>query len=173
MPPCANSDARLARVGGGAAPAGDPGRTSAGTEIGRRGPVDARNVGSALVLVVDDDVRTARLLVRLLRDDGFEVERCTDGACAVARLGRHPMPRALITDLRMPHVDGMSVARYARSRSPTMPVFVMTGYPNLVEAAELSPPAFVHTKPIDYQRLSDELRKAAVPTLPSVRRPGL
>jgi two-component system response regulator MprA len=138
--------------------------------------VDAKNVESALILVVDDDVRTARLLVRLLRDDGFEVEMCTDGACAIARLGRHPLPSALITDLRMPHVDGMSVARYARSRSPQMPIFVTTGYPNLVDAApmdaELTPPAFVHTKPIDYQRLAEELRHAAVLPVPSRRLHG-
>jgi CheY-like chemotaxis protein len=127
-----------------------------------------------LVLVVDDDVRSARLLVRLLEDDGFDVELATDGARAIARLGRHPLPQALVTDLCMPHVDGLSVARYARSLSPRMPVFLVTGYPELVHGSpadvELEPAAFVHTKPIDYQRLSDELREAAVVAVPSVRR---
>ena len=130
--------------------------------------MDAR-ARQALLLVVDDDVRTARLLVRMLRDDGFQVELAVDGASAIARLGRSPVPDALVTDIRMPYADGMSVARYARSRRPEMAVFVVTGYPHLVcrgSSGDLSPPALVHTKPLDYQRLIDQLR--ALEVAPSV-----
>jgi DNA-binding NtrC family response regulator len=126
--------------------------------------MDAMMVDPALILVVDDDVRTARLLVRMLRDDGFEVELATDGATAIGRLGRQPMPDVLVTDLRMPHADGMAVARYARSRRPNLPVFVVTGYPHLVApggSLSIEPPPVVHAKPIDYARLSSDLRRCA------------
>jgi len=123
--------------------------------------MDAVRVDPALILVVDDDVRTARVLVRMLRDDGFQVELATDGAAAIGRLARQPIPDVLVTDLRMPHADGVAVARYARSQRPDLPVFVVTGYPELVApgtAQTFDPPAVVHTKPLDYGALSKELR---------------
>src|SRR5262249_11463742 len=112
--------------------------------------------------VVDDDVRTARLLVRMLREDGFEVELSTNGAAAIGRLTRPPIPDVLVTDLRMPQADGLAVARYARSRRPNIPVFVVTGYPNLAaaETPSLEPPAIVYTKPLDYRALTADLRAA-------------
>jgi len=108
------------------------------------------------VLVVDDDVRTARLLARLLNEDGFEVEVSSDGARAIARLSREPAPDVLVTDLRMPHADGLSVARYARSLHPSMPVFIVTGYPELVGSIDkvLNPAARVFTKPLAYPELT-------------------
>ena len=46
------------------------------------------------VLVVDDDERTARLLARLLTEDGFDVEVVTDGVAAMARLSNGEGPTA-------------------------------------------------------------------------------
>ena len=48
-----------------------------------------------LVLVADEDARTARLLARMLRDDGYNVELVLDGAAALARLTRSPLPDAV------------------------------------------------------------------------------
>jgi len=144
--------------------------------------MDALKAEPALILVVDDDVRTARLLVRMLRDDGFEVELATDGASAIGRLARQPTPDVLVTDIRMPHADGVAVAKYARSRRPGLPVVVVTGYPEMVAPGanqSLVPPAIVHTKPVDYGSLRDELRRcigsrplAPRPTPVSWRRPA-
>jgi len=111
------------------------------------------------ILVVDDDVRTARLLARLLVEDGFDVEVSSDGATAIARLSREPAPDVLVTDLRMPHADGLSVARYARSRNPSIPVFIVTGYPELVGSLDnvLAPIARVFTKPLAYPELTEAM----------------
>lgn len=111
------------------------------------------------ILVVDDDVRTARLLARLLVEDGFDVEVSSDGATAIARLSREPSPDVLVTDLRMPHADGLSVARYARSRNPSIPVFIVTGYPELVGSLDnvLAPIARVFTKPLAYPELTEAM----------------
>lgn len=112
------------------------------------------------MLVVDDDARTARLLARMLREDGFDVELALDGAMAIARLGRSPMPDVLVTDISMPHADGIAVSRYARSRSPNLPIVLVTGYPELVPNARnaLVPSPTVFTKPLDYAKLSAALQ---------------
>ena len=116
---------------------------------------------SPLVFVVDDDGRTARMLAQMLRGDGFRVEVATDGATAIGRLSRAPIPAALVTDLHLPHADGLAVARYARSRRPALPVFVVTGHPDMVarSADPLTPPeAELFTKPLDYPELLRRLQ---------------
>lgn len=121
---------------------------------------------AALILVVDDDVRTARLLARMLQEDGFDVELAIDGAAAINRLARSPIPDILVTDLRMPHADGVAVASYARSRRPGIPVLLVTGYPDLVsrDGNVLDPAPTVLSKPLDYARLRDELGRLTGPT---------
>jgi len=116
----------------------------------------------SLLLIVDDDARSASLLGRLLRSDGFDTEVTTDGAAALARLTRSPVPDALITDFHLAHADGLAVGRYARSRRVAMPVFVVTGDPSsaLRAADPLDPPAVVMTKPVDYSDLVLRLRSA-------------
>jgi two-component system response regulator MprA len=111
------------------------------------------------ILVVDDDARSARMLVRMLREDGYDAELAVDGEGAIVRLDRAPMPDILVTDLKMPHADGIAVIRHAQSRCPRLPVFVITGHPELMAGSEgaFDPPAIVFTKPIDYAVLSDRL----------------
>ena len=123
---------------------------------------------AALILIVDDDVRTARILARMLREDGFDVELAVDGAAAINRLARSPMPDVLVTDLQMPHADGVAVASYARSRRPGLPVLIVTGYPDLVsrDGDALDPAPTVLSKPLDYARLGDELRRLTGRTAP-------
>jgi two-component system response regulator MprA len=107
-----------------------------------------------LVLIVDNDARSAGLLARLLRSDGYDAEVTTDGAAALARLTRSPVPDALATDFHLPHADGLAVARYARSRRALMPVFILTSYPQSLTRSvdDLDrPPIILLTKPLDYE----------------------
>ncbi|MEO7730235.1 MAG: response regulator [Kofleriaceae bacterium] len=115
-----------------------------------------------LLLIVDDDARSASLLGRLLRTDGFDTEVTTDGAAALARLTRSPVPDALITDFHLAHADGLAVGRYARSRRAAMPIFVVTGDPSSVARAAdpLGEPTVLITKPVDYADLVVRLRVA-------------
>ena len=108
-----------------------------------------------LVLVVDADARSASLLARLLRADGYETEVTTDGAAAIARLTRNPVPDAVVTDFHLAHADGLAVARYARSRRPLMSIFLVTGHPNALSTAAdpLDEPLHVLTKPLHYPDL--------------------
>ena len=116
-----------------------------------------------LVLVVDDDARTARRLAMMLREDGFDAEVAIDGAGAIGRLTRTPAPDFLVTDLRMPHADGSSVVQFARSRQPNLPVIVVTGHPNMAQAlASLEPSVLVMSKPVVYEDLLQRLMASSV-----------
>jgi two-component system response regulator MprA len=117
------------------------------------------------VMVVDDDARAARMLALMLREDGYDVEVVLDGAAAINRLAREPLPDLLITDFRMPHADGYAVISYARSREPTLPVLMVTGYPEVVQqwGAALDPPAVVFAKPLAYGELVRAVEQLARP----------
>ena len=118
-----------------------------------------------LVLLVDDDVRTAQRLAEMLREDGFEVEVARDGAAAIARLAREPVPDAVVTELNTAHADGTAVSHFARARRPGIPIIVVTGYPYLfrAEAFSSAPPPVVFTKPVDYATLRDALSRQLLP----------
>jgi CheY-like chemotaxis protein len=124
--------------------------------------MDVRLDRRPLVLVVDEDARSASLLARLLRADGYETEVAIDGAAALARLTRDPVPEVLVTDLHLPHADGLAIGRYARSRRAGIPIFVVTGYPHLVEGTAPTSDGYfeVMTKPLDYAVLLRRLASA-------------
>ena len=115
---------------------------------------------SALILLVEDDVRSARVLARMLVEDGFQVELVRDGAAAIARLSAPPLPGLLCTDLQLPHAGGVAVARYGRSLDPDLPVILTTGYPEQATGIEkeMHPPPVVLTKPFDYRVLRREIQ---------------
>jgi two-component system response regulator MprA len=110
-----------------------------------------------LVLLVEDDARSARLLARMLRDDGWEVEIALDGGAALSRLANGRAPDALVTDFRLPHANGLALAQFARSRDAHIPVVIVTGYPQLVDVDALDPQPIVFTKPIAYPALTAAL----------------
>lgn len=127
-------------------------------------PMQSNRLGARrLLLVVDDDARSAELLGRLLRDDGWDVEVASDGGKALQRLEQKPLPDAIVTDLRMPDVDGLELARRARIENPGLPVFVVTCYPELVDLGQLDPRPQVFTKPVVYDDLTAALRALPSP----------
>lgn len=117
------------------------------------------------ILLVDDDARTSRILVRLLEEDGFCVVFVGDGATALAQLKQGLEPELLITEMQMPGIDGMAVAHYARQLYPQLPIILLTGYPELVgrQAKTLSPSPRVFTKPVNYDALTAELARQREP----------
>jgi len=114
-----------------------------------------------LVLVVDDDARTARTLARMLSEDGYEVDVAVDGAAAIARLGHGPPPDVLVTDVHMPGGDEAAIVYRARSLRPDMLVVVVTGYPYSVDRT-LQPRPVVLTKPLVYGDLRAAIASAGL-----------
>jgi len=118
-----------------------------------------RKIDKLRILVADVDVRTTRVFARMLREDGHDVDVVHDGAAAMAQLNRSIIADILVTEIQMPHADGIAVARYARARKPRIPIFIVTGYPEriTVRLKVLDPEPQVFVKPLDYAALALEL----------------
>src|SRR5512138_1508158 len=88
---------------------------------------------TAKILVADDEVNLRRVLVAMLRRDGHEVVQAATGLEAIEQLGDVDV---VITDLRMPGVDGMEVLRTASKNHPHVPVIMITAYGSVGQAVE-------------------------------------
>jgi CheY-like chemotaxis protein len=77
------------------------------------------------VLVVDDDDDCCTALRLLLRRAGFDVDVATSGAAALLRIAEFP-PDVLLSDLRMPGMDGLDLLREAHAANG-FPVILMSG----------------------------------------------
>ena len=86
------------------------------------------------ILVVEDDEFVCNSLKWLLTDEGYQVKVAVDGRRALAMIGAEAAYDLVITDLRMPDVDGLAVLKQVKAVSPDTPVIVLTGY-GTVEAA--------------------------------------
>ena len=79
------------------------------------------------VLVVEDDEDTRCLVSDALTGEGYSVELATDGAEAL-RVLEHVAPCAILLDIRMPGMDGVTFAQQYRQRASTpAAIIVMTG----------------------------------------------
>jgi excisionase family DNA binding protein len=83
--------------------------------------------GRFRVLVVDDEEGIRDLLSKTLELAEYDVDLAHDGRSALERLRLMPYD-LLITDLRMPGVDGLAVIREARRLKADLPVIIITGY---------------------------------------------
>jgi two-component system response regulator AtoC len=89
----------------------------------------------ARVLVVDDEEGIREFVAEALEDDGHVAVRARDGAEAAARLRAQAFD-LMITDLRMPEMDGMALVRAARAEQPEMEVIVLTAHGSVETAVE-------------------------------------
>ena len=81
----------------------------------------------ARVLVVDDEANARTALAEILRDEGYAVETAADGFKALGRFEEFE-PDLILTDLKMPGMDGVELARKLRKDAPNIPVVVMTAF---------------------------------------------
>src|SRR5437763_13873807 len=80
---------------------------------------------SVKCLVVDDEPRLRRVLVRLLEGDGFACAEAGSGVEALTELERQPAP-LVISDLRRPEMDGVTLLREVITRWPATAGIVVT-----------------------------------------------
>jgi CheY-like chemotaxis protein len=83
---------------------------------------------SSCVLIVDDDADLSETLARLLGRFGHKCLVAASGSEAIGLIDV-ASPDLVVTDLHMPGLDGLAVARQARQKSPPIPVVLMTAYP--------------------------------------------
>lgn len=80
---------------------------------------------AATVLVAEDDRHVREALERILRFEGYGVVSVSDGAAALEAIDEHS-PQAIVLDVMMPLVDGLSVCRRLRARGDRTPVLMLT-----------------------------------------------
>lgn len=90
-----------------------------------------------MIYVVDDEPAVAEMVSEVLRNSGWQVTAFTEPRLALAALAAaDPKPRLLLTDFRMPDMDGLELYRRCVALSPELKSIMVTGM--------MSPAAFDH-----------------------------
>jgi CheY-like chemotaxis protein len=106
------------------------------------------------ILVVDDNPSMARSLGDILDIKGFEVQTAGSGAEALMILRDHPVD-ILLTDVKMPDMNGVALYRETRKNHPSLTTILMTAYAanDLIEQGINEGIKTVLTKPVDIEFL--------------------
>jgi len=102
------------------------------------------------VLIVDDEANARNALAELLDDAGYSVSTAADGRTALLQLGQVD-PDVVLTDLKMPGMDGLSLIERGRPMSPHTTFIVMTAFATIdtaVKAIKLGAESYL-TKPLE------------------------
>ncbi|GIF12965.1 PAS domain S-box protein [Actinoplanes teichomyceticus] len=99
-----------------------------GADDATRPAAPPRGDGST-VLVVEDEVALARIITRILTENGYHVVVAADGRHALALYEQHGCD-LLLTDVIMPEMSGPRLAELLTERQPGLPVLYMSGYSN-------------------------------------------
>ncbi|HUR41994.1 MAG TPA: sigma 54-interacting transcriptional regulator [Verrucomicrobiae bacterium] len=112
------------------------------------------------ILVVDDDPKLLRVLTLRLESEGYAVTAVASGEDALARLG-DVRPQFVLTDLRMPGIDGTTLMQRIQERLPGLPVAILTAHGDIPEAVRATHAGAVDflTKPVDRDKLMDCIRR--------------
>src|SRR2546426_5815279 len=89
----------------------------------------------ARILLVEDETNMARTLAKNLERAGYEVEHAPHGQAALTRLAEAPFD-VVLTDLKMPVMDGMELLRAMHQRAVGAAAVVLTGYGTIESAVE-------------------------------------
>ena len=114
------------------------------------------------LLVVDDDIQMLSALEAALRHKGHTVETASNGIDAASKLTSSTGPiHAVITDLKMPGMDGIELLNHVRRTTPSLPVIMLTAFGTIqtaVDAMKAGANDFL-VKPFSHQALDDILNK--------------
>ncbi|WP_167730399.1 PAS domain S-box protein [Terasakiella sp. SH-1] len=118
--------------------------------------------GEGNILVVDDEIYAAEAMMEYLLENGYFVNIASDGEEALNLFDQEPAD-VVVTDMRMPKMDGYILLKNLKKRNPDIPVIIVTGHTGIEESnmEELHTLAFnVLKKPVSLSQLSSEVEKA-------------
>jgi DNA-binding NtrC family response regulator len=111
------------------------------------------------VLIAEDDRALRTILAEMLTGRGLKVIQAVDGMQASQLLKDNAGISLLLSDIKMPRMDGYELVEKAVARNPELKILMMTGYPG-----EQPPPAALKareirtlTKPFDMERMCDQV----------------
>ena len=114
------------------------------------------------VLLVDDDPEVRRSIRSMLERSGYTVRTADGGSSALDALFDNTLVDLVITDYRMPDMDGLVLARRIKERMPDLPVVILTGHADLPSYLHAVGLGVVHyiAKPIGLHVLLRTVRDA-------------
>ena len=119
----------------------------------------------AKILIAEDDDMVRGLVMRALGEDGHDLTATVDGAAALEALDRHNGDfDLLLTDVKMPKMDGIALALAAGREHPEVAIMLMTGYADQRERTH-GLDALVHdviAKPFSVEQIKGAVREALV-----------
>jgi len=113
------------------------------------------------VLIVDDEGNARAALSEILHEEGYATETAADGFKALAKIAEFD-PLVVLTDLKMPGLDGIGLVEKGRAISPATVFVVMTAFGTIgtaVEAVKMGADNYL-TKPLDMDALSAVVARA-------------
>jgi two-component system response regulator HydG len=123
--------------------------------------MNAEKKHGARVLIVDDEASARSGLEKLLRQEGYSVDAAADGAAALELAAERP-PDIVVTDLKMPRMDGIELLSKLRDQDPDLPVIVVTAFGDVGSAVQAmrSGAEDYLTKPVDFDALVLAIERA-------------
>ncbi len=113
------------------------------------------------ILIVDDEANARAALSEILHDEGYATETAADGFKALGKLGEF-VPDVILTDLKMPGLDGLEFMEKARAYVPSAVFVVMTAFGSITSAVQAVKKGAENylTKPLDFEALSAVVERA-------------
>jgi len=114
----------------------------------------------AKIILAEDDGDMRRFLARALQSAGYEVISFDNGLSAYQRLREEPF-ELLLTDIVMPEMDGIELARRASELDPDIKIMFITGFAAVALNSDSQAPknAKVLSKPVHLRELVNEVQK--------------
>jgi len=121
--------------------------------------------GKGRVLIVDDEDVVRKVLRATLTEAGYEVVEAEHGGKGIEKIGSDDNPLmvdVIICDIRMPKINGIEAIAFFRQQYPSVPILVLTGFPDTKMATELmSKGVFDYlVKPMDAEKLLAAVKSA-------------
>lgn len=120
---------------------------------------------NGLVLVVDDEPDVRKVVRMTLEKAGYDVIEAEDGEKAIQAISKDENPLMLdviITDIRMPKINGVEAINYFQQQWPRVPLIVLTGFPDMEMATGFLKQGIVDylVKPVEKEKLIKSVAKA-------------
>ena len=117
------------------------------------------------VLVVDDEPDVRKVVKMTLNKAGYDVIEAEDGEKAIAAIQKGENPLLLdviISDIRMPKINGVEAINYFQQQWPRVPLIVLTGFPDMEMATGFIKKGVVDylVKPVEKEKLTTAVAKA-------------
>jgi len=118
--------------------------------------------GSERILLVDDEIRVLEALSQILGKKGYQVKGISDPLEALETFKQKPAQFDLIiSDITMPHMTGIQLARQVKNLNPTVPIILCTGFGSIITGEEMKDLGIddLITKPISSSDLTRLVRE--------------